>query len=210
MAGADALAVALAMLERPHTARLAQASRLPAGVTLLLEIAAGEAQALSKASALTGRAETALQRAAGFFIEQVLLHPGGDSYRVLGCNRAAPASELRRHMALIMRWLHPDVASNGSSGKHLDKSLFTNRVTQAWETIKTEERRSAYDRSLAAQESKPEAPANAKPAAVEPQKDRRTHSGPKRVIRRRKQLVMRRLEPEGFWIRLRIFLGGRP
>ena len=72
------------MLERPHAAKLAGSSRLPEGVTFLLEIAAGEAYALSKAAELTGRTEATLQKAAGFFIEQVLLHPDGDSYRILG------------------------------------------------------------------------------------------------------------------------------
>ena len=115
MARADALAVALAMLERPRAAKFAQSCRLPEGVTFLLEIAAGEAQAVSKANQLTGRSEGTLQKAAGFFIEQVLLHPGGDSYRVLGCDRATSLTELRRNMALIMRWLHPDVVTEGTT-----------------------------------------------------------------------------------------------
>jgi hypothetical protein len=210
MAEANALVVALAILERPRSARLAQVARLPAGVTFLLEIAAGEAQALSKAEELTGRSATTLKMAAGFFIEQILLHPGGDSYRVLGCDRGTSIGELRRNMALIMRWLHPDVASNGSSENQLDKSLFANRVTRAWETIKTEERRTAYDTSLAARESKSSgAAADSKAAAENVSRARRVYAGPGGINRRTKKLVMQRLEPEGFWSRLRLFLGGR-
>ena len=109
MPRSDALAAAISMLERPHAAKLAWSSRLPEGVTFLLEIAAGEAPALGNAAQLTGRTEATLQKAAGFFIEQVLLSPDGDSYRILGSDRGAPLAELRRNMALIMRWLHPDL-----------------------------------------------------------------------------------------------------
>src|SRR6516162_3642465 len=112
MATAEALAAALALFDHPASVRLARASRLPKGLTFLLEIAAGEPQALFEARTKTGRSEVALRGAAGFFIEQVLLHPGGDSYRILGGDRDTSARELRRNMALLMRWLHPDVTSN--------------------------------------------------------------------------------------------------
>ena len=148
MPRSDALAAAISMLERPHAAKLARSSRLPEGITFLLEIAAGEAPALGKAAQLTGRTEATLQKAAGFFIEQVLLSPDGDSYRILGSDRGAPLAELRRNMALIMRWLHPDLVSDASSSSLLDRSLFASRITQAWETVKTDERRTAYNTSL--------------------------------------------------------------
>lgn len=153
MRRSDALVAAISMLECPHAAKLARSSRLPEGVTFLLEIAAGEAHALSKAAQLTGRTEATLQKAAGFFIEQVLLYPGGDSYRILGSDRRTSLSELRRNMALIMRCLHPDLALDASSSSLLDRSLFASRITQAWETVKTDERRTAYNTSLAAKES---------------------------------------------------------
>jgi hypothetical protein len=152
MAGDDALFVALAMLERPHTVKVAQGSSLRPGITLLLEIAAGDAQAMARAEALTKRSAATLQKAAAFFIEQVLLQPGGDSYRVLGCNRGAANAELRRNMALIMRWLHPDLATCEGADHQMHRSIFANRITQAWESIKTEERRHSYDASLAAKE----------------------------------------------------------
>jgi hypothetical protein len=205
MAGAEALVVALALIERPHAARLAQLSRLPAGVTLVLEIAAGDEQAIDKAGQLTGRSKMTLQKAAGFFIEQVLLHPGGDSYRILGCDRGKPLGELRRNMALIMRWMHPDVASSTSSGERLDRSLYTNRVTQAWETIKTEERRAAYNSSLAASD-KFDPVQHATVQTEKASKIRRVSKGNAR--KRRARLVVERLEPLGFWNRLRMILGG--
>ncbi len=209
MARADALAAALALLERPRTAKLAKLPHLPKGMTFLLEIAAGDASALGEAHRLSGRSEETLQKAAGFFIEQVLLHPQGDSYRVLGGDCETSSRELRRNMALIMRWMHPDVVSNGSSENHLDRSLYTNRVNWAWESIKTEERRAAYNASLAAKESKPTRRPGSKPVTANDQKLRPIHTKPSRPKRRTKQLMIQRLETDGFWSRLLLFLGGR-
>ena len=205
MPRSDALAAAISMLERPHAAKLARSSRLPEGVTFLLEIAAGEAHALSKAAQLTGRTEATLQKAAGFFIEQILLYPGGDSYRILGADRGTPLGELRRNMALIIRWLHPDLAPDASSSNLLDKSLFASRIKQAWETVKTDERRTAYNTSLAAKQSPPRLRKNTRAPTrtikVAPRIDARK-SNPA------KQLVMQRVKSRGFWNRLRFLLGG--
>jgi hypothetical protein len=47
MAGADALIAALAMIEHPHAARLSPSAHLPKEVSFVLEIAAGEEEALA-------------------------------------------------------------------------------------------------------------------------------------------------------------------
>ena len=206
MPRSDALAAAISMLECPHATKLARSSRLPEGVTFLLEIAAGEAPALGNAAQLTGRTEATLQKAAGFFIEQVLLSPDGDSYRILGSDRGAPVAELRRNMALIMRWLHPDLASDGpSSSSLLDRSLFASRITQAWETVKTDERRAAYNTSLAAKQSPPrlrkKTRALTRTIKIGPRIDSRKGSATQ-------QLVIQRVKSRGFWSRLRFLLGG--
>ena len=205
MPRADALVAAMSMLERPHAAKLARASRLPEGVTFLLEIAAGEAQALGRASQLTGRTDATLQKAAGFFIEQVLLYPGGDSYRILGADGGSSLSELRRNMALIMRWLHPDVASDAASSSVLNRSLFASRITQAWETVKTEERRSAYNSSLAAKEPLLKRGTNTRPLTKSIKMSHRVHAT---TMGSTKRLIVRRVKSEGFWTRLRSLLGG--
>jgi hypothetical protein len=204
MPRADALVAAMSMLERPHAAKLARASRLPEGVTFLLEIAAGEAQALGRASQLTGRTDATLQKAAGFFIEQVLLYPGGDSYRILGADEGTSLSELRRNMALIMRWLHPDVASDASSSV-LNRSLFASRITQAWETVKTEERRSAYNSSLAAKAPLLKRGTNTRPLTKTIKMAHRVHASTNSSTKR---LIVQRVKSEGFWTRLRSLLGG--
>ena len=66
-----------------------------------------------------------VRKAAAFFIEQILLYPEADSYRVLGAERNAAAGELRRNMALLLRWLHPDLDRHGTAD-------FVGRVTGAW------------------------------------------------------------------------------
>ena len=51
---------------------------------------------------------------------------------MLGAERSATASELRRNMALLLRCLHPDMDRRGT------RSMFAGRVTGAWETLKTQ------------------------------------------------------------------------
>jgi hypothetical protein len=113
--------------------------RSPPGVDLLLRIAAGDEAATSEAAAMTGRSRDVIRSAAGFFIEQLLLCPDADSYRVLGLIPAATNAELRRNMALLMRWLHPDLDPQGQ------RSIFASRVALAWNDLKTADRRTAYD-----------------------------------------------------------------
>ena len=137
----DRMAVKLAidLLHVPSQVRLVRSERLPDGVALLLEIAAGEEEAERSAVAATGRSRETVRRSAAFFIEQILFAPDADSYRVLGASSQASAAELRRNVALLLRWLHPDVDAGGA------RSIFANRVTEAWNNLKTPERRALYD-----------------------------------------------------------------
>ena len=134
-----ALKTAIDLLLVPSQVRIVRGQPLPEGVESLLRIAAGEAEAESAAAAAAGRPVAVVRRAATFFIEQILFAPEADSYRVLGASREASASELRRNIALLLRWLHPDLDPAG------DRSLFVSRVTAAWNDLKTPERRAAYD-----------------------------------------------------------------
>jgi hypothetical protein len=131
--------VAIELLHVPSRVRIARIEPLPAGMDLLLRIAAGEAEAEGMASASTGRPKELVRQAAIFFIEQVLLCSNSDSYRVLGANSQASNRELRRNMALLIKWLHPD---RGPLGQ---RSLLASRVTRAWDDLKTPKRRASYD-----------------------------------------------------------------
>jgi hypothetical protein len=134
-----ALKVAIDLLHVPSQVRLVRSEVLPDGVILLLRIAAGEGEAERTAVAMSGRSLETVRRSAAFFIEQILFAPNADSYRVLGADPQASSGELRRNVALLLRWLHPDLDANGA------RSIFTNRVTEAWNNLKTPERRLTYD-----------------------------------------------------------------
>ena len=148
MRSAEALAAALGMRSHPRLVSKASRMPLPRGMTFLLEVAVGDVDALRKATALTDHPETILQEAAGFFIEQILLSQNADNYRTLGASRDASYAELRHHMALLMRWAHPDLISGGASGPCLDRSVYANRVTKAWGAVKSGAQREASNDRL--------------------------------------------------------------
>ncbi len=204
MRSPEALATALGMLNCPPVTRRASRSPLPKGVTFLLEVAAGEDEALREATALTGRSEATLRKAAGFFIEQVLLSQGADHYRVLGGSRETSDANLRRHMALIMRWLHPDVVSGGGSATdYFDRRLYAERVTGAWEGIKTKERRAVYDASSRAVSGPIR---GSKPVLIPPLfNDAITVGRTQREAERSVKLIKR----DGIWSRILFVLTGR-
>jgi len=198
---ADAIAAALAMLRDPQLARLAQRAALPKGMTLLLEVAAGEAAALASAHSMTNRSGATLQRAAGFFIEQVLLNRQSDNYRVLGSSRTASAAELRRHMALLLKWLHPDLFQSSGDDRGFNRSAYVTLVTDAWEALKTPGRRASYDASLAGRDTRPGTSrarhdGNGMPPGV--------HAAGTRIWRGRsgRRPVPYRFRGGGFWTRL--------
>src|SRR4029079_6565261 len=133
--------MAIDLIRAPANIKRVRAASLTKDVGTLLAIAAGDEAALTNAKKATGRSAQSLQEAAGFYIEQIMLHADADHYRVLGSQRGASVSELRRNMALLMRWLHPDhkIASG--------RTVFATRVSRAWNELKSEERRAAYDLS---------------------------------------------------------------
>jgi hypothetical protein len=134
-----ALKNAIDLMHVPSQVRLFRSEPLPDGVLLLLRLAAGDEEAEQTAIDLTGRSSETVRCAATFFIEQILFAPGADSYRVLGADAQANAVELRRNVALLLKWLHPDVDHGG------DRSVFVGRVTAAWNDLKTPERREVYN-----------------------------------------------------------------
>ena len=142
MEHAPALRLAFDLVQVPSQVRLARTAPLPRDVLTLLRIAAGDQETTQHAMIASGRSLPAVREAAGFFIEQMLLFPEADSYRVLGATPEATSNELRRNMALLLRWLHPDL------DRHGERKVFATRVTRAWNDLKTPERRAAYDQAL--------------------------------------------------------------
>jgi hypothetical protein len=140
MEHATAVEAAIYLMRFPSQMRLIRSRPLPDGVLALLRIAAADDEVTRQAAAWVGRSPETIRQAAGFFIEQILLYPDADSYRVLGATPVTSNEDLRRNMALLLRWLHPDL-------DHGERSVFATRVTRAWNDLKTRERRDTYDRS---------------------------------------------------------------
>ncbi len=148
MTAPAALSLALSLRARPAAVRQVNHSTLPEGMTMLLAIAAGDLEALQDAQSETGQTEETLREAASFFIEQLLFTPQADAYRILGATPDASRQELRRHMVLLMRWLHPDRHDGATAFSGISRTVFSRRITQAWQELKTAERRVAYDQRL--------------------------------------------------------------
>lgn len=138
----EALRHAIDLLKVPSRVRHARSSSLARGTQLVLAIAAGERELEREVTLATGHPPDLIQRAAAFYIEQILLAPEADSYRILGSSPEASNSELRRNMALLLRWLHPDLAGGS------ERAVFATRVAAAWDDVKTRDRRQAYDKML--------------------------------------------------------------
>jgi hypothetical protein len=138
---AKALHHALELAERPAIAGLMRKQPLPADIVTLIRIAANSEDDLSGAAARTGRPPDFIRSAATLYLQQVLLHPGADAYRTLGVSPGASQEVLSQHMRLLMKWLHPD-RDRGDW-----ESAFAERVSGAWDQLKTAERRAQYDRA---------------------------------------------------------------
>jgi hypothetical protein len=139
----QAIKAALGLYHLPACLKAVRCEPLPAGIEHLLRIASGDCDALSSASKASERAPDVIREAAVFYIEQVLFSPDANYYRVLGGTPDSAGSELRRNMALLLTWLHPDKDPTG------ERSHLTVRVTAAWDTLRSPERRIAHDRTLA-------------------------------------------------------------
>jgi hypothetical protein len=131
--------MALDLLRTPSRVHLVRKAPLPNGVETLLRIAGGDEQLIKDASAAAAVPPRILREAAAFFIEQAMLYPEADAYRVLGTKPGATTAELRRNMAHLLKWLHPDHGGD-------QRSVFIPYITKAWNSVKSPERRVAYDR----------------------------------------------------------------
>src|SRR5689334_19291140 len=112
----EAMREAIDLLHMPSQARGLRAAPLPGGISLLLRVATGDKLALEAAEQLTSRSAETNRNAATFFIEQILLH-SDDPHRNLGVTEQASPAERRAHMALLLKWLHPDVSNDAHKGR---------------------------------------------------------------------------------------------
>ncbi|MEO0730416.1 MAG: hypothetical protein AAFY64_08545 [Pseudomonadota bacterium] len=146
MAQASALQQALSVWQTPALIHEVRDAPLAANIDAVLGIAARDEKAMSAAIRQTRQPAHTLNDAAIFFIEQVLLAPDADSFRVLGSTPTDPTPKIRRRMGLLLRVMHPDTRAVKRSDAEIDRTVFSSRITLAWEDLKTEDRRRAYMR----------------------------------------------------------------
>jgi hypothetical protein len=139
-----AIRAALSLMALPQRHRQLRKEALPGGVELLLSVAV-DAEAATTCARKLQRTPQQLMDAATFFIEQILLAPSSDSYRTLGGARDTPAHQLRNNFICLCKWIHAEEREGFAAPVYLV------RITQAWNNIKTPDRRAAYDQSLEAQ-----------------------------------------------------------
>jgi hypothetical protein len=127
--------LALDLARMPTLARSSGAPAIPANIVELMRIAAGSPEACEAAVARTGEPTRVVIDAARFYLQQVLLRPDADCYRVLGIAPTASRATARDHMRWLLEWLHPDRNSNSWD------AVYAERVLKAWREVSTSDGR---------------------------------------------------------------------
>ena len=139
MTSEPALKTAINVYNFPPLVRTVRSRPLAGDVTFVLQIVAGDCDALRAAVLTTERSPGTIVAASTFFVEQILFAPESDCYRILGADKTAQRTLLRGNMALLLKWLHPDFGTDDI------KARYAANVTVAWNSLKTADRRLVYD-----------------------------------------------------------------
>jgi hypothetical protein len=139
----SALEWALALLHAPGERYVLRLRSLPPEMETLLAVAAeASPEALAENSRKLGEPEGRIREAARFYAREVLFHPDADAYRTLGVAPEASPEQIKLHHRLLQHWLHPD------RQRSEDDSVFAARVNTAWNELRNQKRRTAYDETL--------------------------------------------------------------
>ena len=149
-----AVALALELARTPTLASVMRHQALPQDILTLIRIASGDPERSSAAATAFGCQADAIKDAASLYLHEVVLHGNDDHYRTLGVRPDASEAQIREHFRCLMKWLHPD--SNGQAWG----SVFAGRVLEAWNALKTPERRANYDVRRRSEAPKPLQPSN--------------------------------------------------
>src|SRR5262249_13688121 len=156
MSGARGIDLALDLARMPVLAHSIEKPPLPTDILEVMRIAAGAPEVCQLASQATGRPPAVLIEAARFYLQQVLLRPDADSYRVLGLPPGASRELARRHMQCLLQWLHPDVNRDWDSA-------YAERVLTAWREVSANISRPSNSRSHVSTGSGSKAPLDCGP-----------------------------------------------
>jgi hypothetical protein len=130
MSGPRGIDLALDLARMPALAQSIEKPPFPNDILEVMRIAAGSPEVCQSASQATGQPAAALIEAARFYLQQMLLRPDADSYRVLGLPPGASRELARRHLRCLLQWLHPDVNKDWDS-------VYAERVLKAWHEVST-------------------------------------------------------------------------
>ncbi|HET6546405.1 MAG TPA: DnaJ domain-containing protein [Rhodanobacteraceae bacterium] len=136
---AEAIELMLGLYRSPGLAPAIRRMELPDGITEIIRIAAGDADAAEHVHDATGLDAAEVREAAVLFLQQALFSEDADSYRVLGVPPDSAAAHIKEHHRWLIHWLHPD----RDRAHGLD--VFADRVNRAWNDLRNEERRRVYD-----------------------------------------------------------------
>jgi hypothetical protein len=125
--------LALDLARMPALARSSGTPAIPANIIELMRIAAGSPEACEAAVTRTGEPARVVIEAARFYLQQVLLRPEADCYRVLGIAPTASRATARNHMRWLLEWLHPDRNNNSWD------AVYADRVLKAWREVSASE-----------------------------------------------------------------------
>jgi hypothetical protein len=128
MSGPRGIDLALDLARMPALAQSIEKPPFPNDIFEVMRIAAGSPEVCQSASQATGQPATVLIEAARFYLQQMLLRPDADSYRVLGLPPGASRELARRHLRCLLQWLHPDVNKDWDS-------VYAERVLKAWHEV---------------------------------------------------------------------------
>jgi hypothetical protein len=128
MSGPRGIDLALDLARMPALAHSIDKPPLPSDIFEVMQIATASPEVCQLAARATGQPAPVLVEAARFYLQQVLLRPDADPYRVLGLTPGASRELARCHLRCLLQWLHPDV------NKDLD-SVYTERVLKAWREV---------------------------------------------------------------------------
>jgi hypothetical protein len=126
--GRHVIETALDFARMPALARNVVWPPIPKDIIEVMRIAAASPEACREAAHATGETPEALIQAARFYLQQSLLRPDADAYRVLGLQPGAARATAREHMRWLMQWLHPD--HNGEL-----EAVYAERVLKAWRDL---------------------------------------------------------------------------